>query len=166
MSTRVTVRDLGEKRIIAEIIRPLCGKTVVPIGIGDDAAMLAVPAGKNVVVSTDKIPEDLLAIQLGLMDVYHHGRYLATVNISDIAAMGGDPAGLVVLWLFLMTFPSPILQIYTGVWLMAARNGISLSLVEIWVGQALSVCLLRHWDLWTQSNASLERTLKLAIMYL
>lgn len=96
MSKRVTVRDLGEKRIIAEIIRPLCGKTVVPIGIGDDAAMLAVPAGKNVVVSTDKIPEDLLAIQLGLMDAYHHGRYLATVNISDIAAMGGDPAGLVV----------------------------------------------------------------------
>jgi thiamine-monophosphate kinase len=46
------------------------------------------------VISCDKIPEDLLAIQLGLMDAFHHGRYLATVNISDIAAMGAEPLGL------------------------------------------------------------------------
>jgi thiamine-monophosphate kinase len=30
------------------------------------------------------------------MDAFHHGRYLATVNISDIAAMGGIPSGLLV----------------------------------------------------------------------
>lgn len=91
-----TVRDLGEKRIIEEIIKPICGPSNVRLGIGDDAAMLAVPFGKSLVVSTDKIPEDLLAVQLGLMDAFHHGRYLATLNISDIAAMGGEPAGLLV----------------------------------------------------------------------
>lgn len=96
MTASLTVRDLGEKRIIAEIIRPMCELADVPIGIGDDAAMLSVPAGKSLLVSTDKIPEDLLAVQIGLMDAFHHGRYLATVNISDIAAMGGEPAGLLV----------------------------------------------------------------------
>lgn len=98
MGNKATVRDFGEKRIIAEIIRPMCEAAGSPpdIGIGDDSAMLTIPPGKSLLVSTDKIPEDLLAIQLGLMDAYHHGRYLATVNISDIAAMGGQPAGLLV----------------------------------------------------------------------
>lgn len=94
MIHKATVRHLGEKRIINEIIRPLCSGSRAPIGVGDDAAMLDVPSGMSLLVSTDKIPEDLLALQVGLMDAFHHGRYLATVNVSDIAAMGGIPLGL------------------------------------------------------------------------
>jgi thiamine-monophosphate kinase len=86
--------DLGEKRIIREIIRPLTKSANVNIGVGDDAAIVDFPAGQQLVISCDKIPEDLLAIQLGLMDAFHHGRYLATVNISDVASMGAEPLGL------------------------------------------------------------------------
>ena len=85
---------MGEKRIIKEILRPLCGSPPDGLGIGDDAAMLEMPPGTSLLLTTDKIPEDLLALQLGVMDAFHHGRYLATVNISDIAAMGGAPIGL------------------------------------------------------------------------
>lgn len=92
--TALTVADLGEKRIISEIIKPMCNTDRVLIGVGDDSAMLNIPKGYNLLISTDKIPEDLLSLQLGLMDPYHHGRYLAVVNISDIAAMGGKPVGL------------------------------------------------------------------------
>jgi thiamine-monophosphate kinase len=88
------VADLGEKRIIREIIRPACQNPSVEVGVGDDAAIVDFRPGRRLVISTDKIPEDLLAIQLGLMDAFHHGRYLATVNISDIAAMGAQPLGL------------------------------------------------------------------------
>lgn len=94
MTGYATVSDFGEKGIIKELIRPLCESSKIPLGVGDDAAMLEIPAGLHMLVSTDKIPEDLLAIQLGLMDSFKHGRYLATVNISDIAAMGGIPIGL------------------------------------------------------------------------
>jgi thiamine-monophosphate kinase len=89
-----TVADFGEKRIIREFIAPVCKADSIAVGVGDDAAVIEFPPGKQLVISTDKIPEDLLAIQLGLMDAFHHGRYLATVNISDIAAMGGQPLGL------------------------------------------------------------------------
>jgi thiamine-monophosphate kinase len=66
----------------------------VEIGIGDDAAVISFPEGEQMVISCDKIPEDLIALQLGLMDPFSHGRYLATVNLSDIAAMGARPLGL------------------------------------------------------------------------
>jgi thiamine-monophosphate kinase len=90
----VSVATLGEKRIIREIIAPATKGAQVELGVGDDAAVVAFPVNERLVISSDKIPEDLLAIQLGLMDAFHHGRYLATVNISDIAAMGAKPLGL------------------------------------------------------------------------
>jgi thiamine-monophosphate kinase len=92
--SKYIVSDIGEKRLIREIIAPLSRTELVEVGVGDDAAVVAFPPSKDLVISSDKIPEDLLAIQLGLMDAFHHGRYLATVNISDIAAMGADPLGL------------------------------------------------------------------------
>ncbi len=94
MQPKSTVAHWGEKKIVHEIINSLCASDKVSIGVGDDAAVVDFPAGKQLVISTDKIPEDLIALQLGLMDPFHHGRYLATVNISDIAAMGGLPLGL------------------------------------------------------------------------
>jgi thiamine-monophosphate kinase len=89
-----SVSEIGEKRIIREIIAPLCKSDAVNVGVGDDAAVVDFPSNQQLVISCDKIPEDLLALQLGLMDAFHHGRYLATVNISDIASMGANPLGL------------------------------------------------------------------------
>jgi len=62
----------------------------VCLGIGDDAAILRVPPGQELVVSVDSLiagvhfPEDLPAAAIG-------HRALA-VNLSDLAAMGATPA--------------------------------------------------------------------------
>ncbi len=89
-----TVSALGEKRLIADIVNRYAGSPESGIGVGDDAAILMPPSGAAIVVSTDKIPEDLLALRFELMDPRSHGRYLAEVNISDVVAMGARPSGL------------------------------------------------------------------------
>ena len=89
-----TIADVGEKRLIRQSIAPLAGTPATGIGVGDDAAVVRMPPGEDLVISTDKIPEDLLALRFGLMDPAAHGRYLAEVNISDIGAMGATPLGL------------------------------------------------------------------------
>jgi thiamine-monophosphate kinase len=84
--------DYGEKRIISEIIKPLF-KYDKDFGLGDDAAIINF-GNFSILATTDKIPEDLIAFKLGLMTPEEHGRYLIAVNVSDIAAMGGNPIGI------------------------------------------------------------------------
>ncbi|MEO5596670.1 MAG: thiamine-phosphate kinase [Lysobacteraceae bacterium] len=62
----------------------------VVLGIGDDAAILRVPAGQDLVVSTDTLssgvhfPVDTPASHIGWKSL--------AVNLSDLAAMGAQPA--------------------------------------------------------------------------
>ncbi|NOZ76541.1 MAG: thiamine-phosphate kinase [Euryarchaeota archaeon] len=86
------LRDLGERRII-EVFQEVfgdCGGAVV--GIGDDAAVFPV-GDRLLVVSTDMvaegthIPKEMTPRQIG--------KYAAAVNLSDIAAMGARPFGMV-----------------------------------------------------------------------
>ena len=62
----------------------------VVLGIGDDAALLRVPAGKLLVVATDTLnagvhfPEDTAPADIGWKAL--------AVNLSDLAAMGALPA--------------------------------------------------------------------------
>lgn len=59
-------------------------------GIGDDCAILSVPAGKQLVVTTDTMVRGIHFLpDANPADVAHK---LVAVNISDIAAMGGEPA--------------------------------------------------------------------------
>ena len=61
---------------------------VVPIG--DDAAVLDVPAGRQVVVTTDALIEGV-HFRRDWSDPYSIGWKAAAVNLSDVAAMGADP---------------------------------------------------------------------------
>jgi thiamine-monophosphate kinase len=82
---------LGETGLIERYFRA-CGaqRTDVPLGIGDDAALLSVPAGCDLVATTDTLvagvhfPHGSAPASIG-------HRALA-VNLSDIAAMGARPA--------------------------------------------------------------------------
>ncbi|MFQ6107075.1 MAG: thiamine-phosphate kinase [Thermoplasmata archaeon] len=86
------LEDLGEREIIRRI-KDLLGETEWGIGLGDDAA--AIPFDESyLLITTDLIvrkthvPESMTPFQTGW--------YLAAINLSDIAAMGGKPLGLLV----------------------------------------------------------------------
>lgn len=89
-----TVRDLGERELLARIMAALAGSSRAVVGPGDDAAVVAVPGGRAV-VSTDTLvhgPDFRLAWSRGI-DL---GWKAAAVNLSDIAAMGARPTALLV----------------------------------------------------------------------
>ena len=73
----------------------------VPLGIGDDAALLAAPPGHLLAVSVDTLiagvhfPLDTAAQAVGYKSL--------AVNLSDLAAMGAEPA-----WVTLaLSLPEP-----------------------------------------------------------
>ena len=82
----------GEFDIIARYFTRPASRSEVLLGIGDDAAVVAPPANRRLVVAMDTIvngvhfPEDTAAADVGY-------RALA-VNLSDLAAMGAEPAWL------------------------------------------------------------------------
>jgi thiamine-monophosphate kinase len=96
----------------------------VALGIGDDAAVLEVPAGMQLVVSTDTLnsgvhfPADTDPVSVGHKSL--------AVNLSDLAAMGATPA-----WFTLnLSMPQADENWLTGycrgLFALAARHGIAL----------------------------------------
>ena len=77
---------------LIELIRARCAVTRedVRLGIGDDAALLAVPAGQMLAVSTDTLVAGVhFPVSTVAQDV---GWKSLAVNLSDLAAMGATPA--------------------------------------------------------------------------
>jgi thiamine-monophosphate kinase len=62
-------------------------------GIGDDAAVIAVPSGEQLVASTDASVENV-HFKRGWMTPREIGARAATAALSDLAAMGARPLGL------------------------------------------------------------------------
>lgn len=74
------------------LIRERCAiaREDVRLGIGDDAALLAVPAGQLLAVSTDSLVAGVHFPQS--TKAYDIGWKALAVNLSDLAAMGATPA--------------------------------------------------------------------------
>ena len=88
----LTLRDLGERQIVRELLSARYGGGSG--FFGDDCASLdTIPKGATVVASTDPCPPPM-AHALGLEDEYYRGWLVATINLSDLAAAGAVPAGL------------------------------------------------------------------------
>ena len=90
MSLRSVVA-VNEFELIAKYFaRQPVARPDVALGIGDDAAVLDVPPGQQLVVSTDMLvtgahfPENTDAVSIGHKSL--------AVNLSDLAAMGATPA--------------------------------------------------------------------------
>lgn len=86
--------DLGERKIIEEILRPRYASEGVP-RFGDDCAFVVnsdLIAGGTVVAQTDPCPEPMASF-LGYTDLYYTGWLLAAINLSDLAASGARPLG-------------------------------------------------------------------------
>jgi thiamine-monophosphate kinase len=82
--------DLGESGLISRI-RSRFRETPAPLGIGDDAAIVDIPAGTSIVYCSDLLAENVHFIR-DLHPADSIGYKSVAVNVSDVGAMGGVPS--------------------------------------------------------------------------
>ena len=130
-----------EFALIDAIARRVAARGDVVLGIGDDAAILSVPADRQLVVAMDTLnagvhfPEDALPPDIGWKAL--------AVNLSDLAAMGARPA-----WCTLsLSLPASDARwlegFLDGFLALAARHGVALVGGDTTRGP-LSVCVTAH----------------------
>src|SRR4028118_173863 len=96
MSDVTPLNKVGEFGLIRRIQDTIqLSQPSTTLGIGDDAAILAPPAGQEVVVSTDMLVEGV-HFDLTFCPLKHVGYKAVAVNVSDIAAMNATPTQIVV----------------------------------------------------------------------
>ena len=81
---------LGEFDLIERFFRRASPRDDVLLGVGDDAALLEVPPGQALVAATDTLVEGRHF--LAGAPANSVGHQALAVNLSDLAAMGADPA--------------------------------------------------------------------------
>ncbi|MGC1394304.1 MAG: thiamine-phosphate kinase [Coleofasciculaceae cyanobacterium] len=104
------VRDLGEQGLLAQL-QAFCPVDIV----GDDAAVLAFPAGEKLVVTTDVLV-DKVHFSDRTTSPQDAGWRAVAANLSDLAAMGASPLGITVgLAVTGNLAVSWVLQLYQGI---------------------------------------------------
>ena len=86
--------DLGERAIIRNYLLPL-SRPHLGAFVQDDCAVIRQPQDLPLLLSIDQGPSKTFTEMLGIGDLEDVGHFLVTINVSDIAAMGGTPLGLV-----------------------------------------------------------------------
>ena len=125
-SSATRLCDLGEDRVVAELTRKLALAADVRVGAGDDCAVIGVPrATRWQLLKTDVVIEGVHF--LPDEDLRRVGWKALCRAISDIAAMGGEPAHA------LVTVAAPtamemarLLALYEGLRKAAHRFGVSI----------------------------------------
>lgn len=84
---------LGEFGLIERIRRQVESAPFLRLGIGDDCSIQTVGSGEELLTSTDLLIEGV-HFNLDWTDFEQLGRKSVSVNVSDIAAMGGCPKSL------------------------------------------------------------------------
>ena len=85
----MTVRS--EFEIITQLFKPMAGSS--SLDLKDDAALFTPPAGLNMVVTQDALIEGVHFLPTD--PAWSVAKKLIRVNLSDLAAMGADPSGVV-----------------------------------------------------------------------
>ncbi len=94
-SSKKTIDTLGETRLIRELSHLLpTNSSDLLLGIGDDTAVIRF-GNKNLLFTTDALLENV-HFDWRYTDPYLLGRKSLSVNLSDIAAMGGIPRWAVI----------------------------------------------------------------------
>lgn len=94
MATEIS--SLGEFGLIDRLTRdfPLVNESST-LGVGDDAAIISVPADKEILVTTDLLLEGI-HFDVRYVPLMHMGYKAAVVNFSDVYAMNGTPKQITV----------------------------------------------------------------------
>ena len=85
-----SLRDVGELEALRRLTAARTPEPGVVVGPGDDAAVLAIAPGCEIVATTDAMVEGRHFLPEWL-DARGCGARLATMNLSDLAAMGAEP---------------------------------------------------------------------------
>jgi thiamine-monophosphate kinase len=88
-----TIADLGEHALIARITRRIASPRWAVIGAGDDAAVVKPPRGALEVLTTDALVEGV-HFDHAFVPPRAIGQRAVAANVSDLAAMGATPRGL------------------------------------------------------------------------
>ncbi|MDP3723447.1 MAG: thiamine-phosphate kinase [Candidatus Omnitrophota bacterium] len=121
-----TLREIGEHGLIERIRRRVRRTSSVVVGIGDDAAVVRPPRGRQLLVASDMLVEDVHFQRRRLAARWIGWKALAC-NLSDIAAMGGTPLWAVVsLGLPPRTSVSWVEALYRGLEQCARRFGVAI----------------------------------------
>lgn len=144
-----TVRDVGEFGLIAAL-RDALPKTVredasLRLPIGDDTALWEPKGGESLLVTTDTMVEGV-HFNRAWTDWRTLGRKALAVNLSDIAAMGGNPRlAVVTLGLTGEERVEDLLELYRGIGERAATEKVLVGggdIVRSPGGVSISVTLL------------------------
>uniref|UniRef100_UPI00359403D6 thiamine-phosphate kinase n=1 Tax=Microcoleus sp. TaxID=44472 RepID=UPI00359403D6 len=84
------IKDIGEQGLLT-ILQRFCPAEIV----GDDAAVIAVPADRSLVITTDMLV-DRVHFSDRTTGPYYAGWRAAAANLSDLAAMGATPLAVTV----------------------------------------------------------------------
>jgi thiamine-monophosphate kinase len=89
------LRDVGERGLIQRIERAVrrAGAGAAELGIGDDAAVVRLRAGEDLVASTDAVVE-AVHFRFDWESPRSIGRRALAAALSDLAAMGARPLGV------------------------------------------------------------------------
>ena len=116
--------NTGEFDLIAHIRARAGQRADVVLGIGDDAALLQAPAGRQLVVTADTLnagvhfPEATTAHDIGWKSL--------AVNLSDLAAMGAEPAWCTLSLSLPASDPAWLDAFLDGFLGLARRHGVAL----------------------------------------
>jgi len=115
---------LGEFDLIERFFRRASPRDDVLLGVGDDAALLEVPPGQALVAATDTLVEGRHFLAGAPAESVGH--QALAVNLSDLAAMGADPAWAL-LSLSLPEADADWLQRFSdGLFAVAGQHGVAL----------------------------------------
>lgn len=119
---RTEISTLGEFRLIERLTSTILLQNKSTIkGVGDDAAILEAPTGKQVVLTTDMLVEGV-HFDLMYTPLKHLGYKSVAVNLSDVCAMNAIPAQITVSIAVSNRFSLEALEeLYAGI-LLACNN--------------------------------------------
>jgi thiamine-monophosphate kinase len=119
-------QPIAEHAVIRSIRRSTPPAAGVIVGIGDDCAVLEPTAGRRLLATTDLLLEDI-HFRRRYAEPADIGWKSLAVNLSDVAAMGGQPRwALVALACPAGTTPDEVEAFYEGARDLAARHAVAI----------------------------------------